>query len=140
MDFTGINNRFGQIATSNFIEHLCSQSRKLSQALKSVFSARLQCSVSSCQWVSQKDVNDVFLKLYIPADKRRFTLEDLVDYNSNAVLDGDDAVYCGRCKVKTPHRLTREYDPDVLLIEIIRVTETTRTIGRRTDPRSTSQL
>ena len=49
-----------------------------------------------------------------------------MDYNSNAVLDGDNAVYCGRCKVKTPHRLTREFDPDVLLIEIIRVTETSR--------------
>ncbi len=120
-DFTGINNRFGQVATSDFIEHLCTKSPMLLQELKISFSATLQCI--SCKWVSHQEVSDVSLKLYIPPDKKCVSLADLVAHNSRGFLDRRDAVYCGKCLLNTPHSMTHDYDPDVLLIEIIRVTD-----------------
>ena len=121
MDFTGINNRFGQVATPDFIEHLCVKSPMLLQELKISFSATLQCI--SCKWVSHQEVSDVSLKLYIPPDKKCVSLADLVAHNSRGFLDRRDAVYCGKCLLNTPHSMTHDYDPDVLLIEIIRVTD-----------------
>ena len=50
MDFNGVNNRFGQVATSDFIEHLCTQSPKCYSRSSLVF--RQLCSaflVSGCQ-------------------------------------------------------------------------------------------
>ena len=51
------------------------------------------------------------------------SLGDLVDFNSKADLKGSDAVMCGQCCMKTPHSSKRDYNPDIFLIEIIRVTE-----------------
>src|SRR6187402_2583308 len=111
MDFNGVNNRFGQVATSDFIEHLCSRSPKLLQELKFSFSATLQCI--PCKWVSHKVWSDVSLKLYLPPDKKSISLADLVGYNSKALMDSKDAVHCGKCMINTPHSVTRDYDPDV---------------------------
>lgn len=121
MDFAGINNRYGQVAVPDFIDYLCTQSQLLSGIIRFTFSTRLQCL--SCKWVSESVCNDVSLKLYIPIASRSVTLSDLVDYSSKAQLISNDSVSCGKCNIKTPHSLKREYNPDMLLIEIVRVTE-----------------
>jgi len=56
--------------------------------------------------------------------KAHVSLIDLVNLNSNAVLSGVDAVFCGHCKVKTSQKQARDYDnPDLLMLEIVRVTK-----------------
>jgi ubiquitin C-terminal hydrolase len=83
----------------------------------------LKCSL--CKWVSPLAGNDVFLKLYIPPEKKgNVSLDDLVVYNSNVQLATQDAVWCGNCNAKTPHTQTREYNPNLFLIEIVRVIKT----------------
>ena len=53
--------------------------------------------------------------------KLKFTY-DLVNTNSNALLAGADAVFCGNCKTKTAQNSERNYkNPDLFIIEIIRV-------------------
>ena len=72
--------------------------------------------------MSQRSSSDISLKLYFPAGGLVFTLSDLVDYNSNTVLSDSDAVFCSRCKTKTTHTLSREYNPDLVLVELVRAT------------------
>ncbi len=121
MDFAGINNRYGQVAVPDFIDYLCTQSQLFSGIIRFTFSTRLQCL--SCKWVSDSVCNDVSLKLYIPIAIRSVTLSELVDYSSRTQLISNNSVLCGKCNIKTPHNLKREYNPDMLLIEIVRVTE-----------------
>ena len=89
--------------------------------VKFAFATQLQCS--KCQWVSQRVYNDVFLKLHVPPGKTHVTLADLVDYTSTVVLTDSDAVFCGHCNLKTSHKLSREYNPDLFIMEVIRATE-----------------
>ena len=77
MDFNGVNNRYGQVAVPDFLEHLCARAPNLSDIVKHKFLTQLQCSV--CRWVSQRVCRDVSLKLYIPPDRKQFTLNELVD-------------------------------------------------------------
>jgi ubiquitin C-terminal hydrolase len=119
-DFMGQNNRYGQVAVPDFLDYLCSQSSKVNQAISYCCITRLQCS--QCQWLSEVPSSDTSLKLYIPADCKQISLHDLITYNSNSVLSNSDAVFCGKCNVKTAHTLTREYGPELFVIEIIRVT------------------
>jgi len=69
--------------------------------------------------------SDTSLKLYIPANCKQTTLEELIVYNSNADLRNADAVFCSNpgCNRKTEHTLRREYSSDLFIIEVIRVTE-----------------
>ena len=130
-DFDGVNRRYRQVAVPDFIEHLCNQSVNLSPMVKHTLSTQLQCS--KCNWVSQRLSNDVFLKLHLPPGSLDFTLVNLVDYNSNVVLTDNDAVFCGHCKIKTPHKLSREYNPDLFLIEVVRATESSRNTWLKND-------
>ncbi len=119
-DFNGVDRRYGQVAVPDFIEYLCNQSVNLSPLVRFTFSTRLKCS--KCLWVSQRSSSDVSLKLHFPAGGLNFTLSDLVDYNSNTVLTDSDAVFCSHCKTKTTHTLSREYNPDLFLVELVRAT------------------
>src|SRR6185437_9775584 len=75
-----------------------------------------------CKWISERKCNDYSLKLHLDG-KAHVSLIDLVNLNSNAVLSGVDAVFCGHCKVKTSQKQARDYDnPDLLMLEIVRVT------------------
>jgi len=61
------------------------------------------------------------LKLYFPSDSKQVALHELVDYSSKAVLARSEAVYCGHCDAKTTHTLSRDSDPDLFAVELIRV-------------------
>jgi hypothetical protein len=117
-DFTGISNRYGQVAVPDFLEYLCNNSPSLSKMTGCTFHNMLQCS--NCKWVSVVPCMDVSLKLYVPPGLNQQLLSDLVTFNSNAVLSTKDIVFCGHCNAKTPHQSSREYDPDIFFIEIIR--------------------
>jgi hypothetical protein len=130
-DFDGVNRRYGQVAAPDFIEYLCNQSANLSPLVKFTLSTQLQCS--KCLWVSRRSSSDVFLKLHLPVGRIDFTLAELVDYNSNVVLSDSDAVFCGQCNVKTSHNLSREYNPDLLVMEVVRATEASRNTWVKND-------
>ena len=88
---------------------------------KFTFLSKLTCS--NCKWISERKCNDYSLKLHLDG-KAHVSLIDLVNLNSNAVLSGVDAVFCGHCKVKTSQKQARDYDnPDLLMLEIVRVTK-----------------
>jgi hypothetical protein len=123
-DFDGVNRRYGQVAVPDFIEYLCSHSVNLSPLVTFTVSTQLQCS--KCLWISQRSSKDVSLKLHLPPGGLDFTLADLADYNSRVVLTDNDAVFCARCNIKAPHTLSREYNPDLFLVEVIRATESSR--------------
>src|SRR3569623_2396528 len=110
MDFNGVNNRYGQVAVPDFLEHLCARAPNLSDIVKHKFLTQLQCSV--CRWVSQRVCRDVSLKLYIPPDRKQFTLNELVDYNSNVVLTDSEAVFCGKCNL-TPSYTSSVSTPQI---------------------------
>ena len=67
--------------------------------------------------------NDVQLKLYVPLDAKRQTLLDLLNSNSNTIHSSQNSVFCGQCNKKTPHKSSRDYNPDIFFVEIIRVIE-----------------
>ena len=46
-----------------------------------------------------------------------------MDYNFRANLNNSNSVFCGKCNVKTSHSSKRDFNPDTLLVELIRVTE-----------------
>lgn len=64
-DFSGINNRYGQKAVPDFLEHLFGQSPNLAPVVKFTFSSKLTCS--TCRWVSERLSDDISLKLHLPA-------------------------------------------------------------------------
>ena len=122
-DFNGRNNRYGQIAVPDFLDYLCTQSSVVSQAITIKFVTRLQCS--KCRWISDKLVTDSSFKLYLHDNRVHFSLQDLINSNSNSVLEGRESVLCGNCNnVRTPHTSVLHWElcPNVLVIEIVRVT------------------
>jgi ubiquitin C-terminal hydrolase len=91
--------------------------------IKFNFSSKLKCSI--CQWVSESKSNDVSLKLPL-GDLPHVRLSDLISTNLTALHAGDDAVFCGNCRTKTPQMSERCYNnPDLFLIEVIRVKQST---------------
>ena len=42
------------------------------------------------------------------------------------MLTDSDAVFCAHCNIKTSHKLSREYNPDLFIVELVRVTESSR--------------
>ena len=120
MDFNGRNNRYGQVAVPDFIEHLALQAPDVLGKAKSQVVTQLRCS--QCRWVSHSDSSDILFKLYIPFDaKSNTSLSDLWEYNSLSVLSDSEAVFCGKCNRKTTQTSSRECSADTLLIEIMRV-------------------
>lgn len=125
-DFTGANNRYGQVAVPDFIEHLCAHSPHLSSVVNFTFSSKVSCS--QCSWVSETLCRDMSLKLHIPSSCNSISLQNLVEFNSTSNLTGDNAVYCGTCKTKTSQKVSRSYNPDLCLVEVIRVTRSSGNI------------
>src|ERR1043165_5729343 len=120
MDFNGVDNRYGQIAVPDFLDYLCKQSPILLKELGVDVSTRLNCL--KCQWISPTVIRDVSFKLYIPAGTKHTTLSDLLSFNSDIILSGPDAVFCGNCNQKTSNRCSRFCDnPDIFAIEVVRV-------------------
>jgi len=124
--------RYGQIAVPDFIDFLCTRVPKVNQSLSFRYFTRLQCS--KCKWLSEIPTNDASLKLYIPTGWTKASLAQLVQYISRSTLRGSEAVICGNCKIKTEHTSSRYSDPDVFMIEIIRVTEVKQRWTKRTIP------
>jgi hypothetical protein len=60
-DFSGVNNRYGQVAVPDFIEYLCAKSPIVSSVAKFTFLSKLTCS--NCKWISERKCNDYSLKL-----------------------------------------------------------------------------
>ena len=122
-DFSGKDNRFGQLAVPDFIDYLSKNSPILNREISFAFTNRLQCS--QCKWISENSSHDTSLKLYIPQDFKHITLEELLTYNSGAILKHSNSVLCSNpiCNKKTEQNLQREYKSDLFVIEIIRVTE-----------------
>ena len=72
-----------------------------------------------------KLVTDSSFKLYLHDNRVHFSLQDLINSNSNSVLEGRESVLCGNCSnVRTPHTSVLHWElcPNVLVIEIVRVT------------------
>lgn len=72
--------------------------------------------------------------MYFPPDRKLFTLEELVDYNSKVSLVGDNSVNCSNCGSSTTHTYLRSCNPDMFLVELIRVTDTTQGLVKNMDP------
>ena len=89
-DFSGINNRYGQKAVPDFLEHLFGQSPNQAPVVKFTFSSKLTCS--KCHWSPNDCSDDISLKLHLPAGSNQITLFDLVNFNFNTTLTGKDAV------------------------------------------------
>ena len=121
-DFKGSDNRYGQIAVPDFIEFICERSTALKMLISHQFHSILKCSV--CKWISPISCNDIFLKLYIPSNlQNNISLSDLCLFNSETKLSANNAVMCGKCNKRTSHSQTYDYNPDIFLIEIVRVRE-----------------
>jgi ubiquitin C-terminal hydrolase len=123
-DFNGRDNRYGQIAVPDFLDYLCTQVPKVDVALGLHYFTRLQCS--ECKWIHEVPSHDPSLKLYVPEDCKQTSLSNLVEHSSSSVLRGSEAVICGKCERKTEHTSSRLYDPDLIMMEIIRVTKVKR--------------
>lgn len=131
-DCDGVQHRYGQIAVPDFIDYLCSRSTHLAKLLTFSLTTRLRCS--KCHWTRYPSSTEVTLKLYFPPDNKFFTLEELVEYNSRVSLAGDNTVNCSKCGSSTPHTYLRSCNPDVFLIELVRITDTTQGLVKNNNP------
>ena len=105
----------------------------LFNSLKCNISTKLQCS--KCFWVSSTVSSDVLFKLYLtPGHKKSISFADLLDFNSRASLQSANAVWCGHCNVKTKQTSVRETTSDIVLFEVIRVTQKSNTWSKNTIP------
>ena len=65
------------------------------------------------------------LTLYDPRAKDSLSLSELFTYSASATFF-DSSVWCGKCGQKTNHTLAFEQSADILIVEIIRVTQKKR--------------
>ena len=120
-DFSGINNRYGQIAVPDFLEYLATQLPDVFKLARSVTNTKLQCL--RCNWVSYSTSEDMLLKLYIPPETtKRISLTELFTYNFITTLP-ERSVHCGKCLRKTSQKSSKELFSDLVCLELIRVTE-----------------
>ena len=120
-DFKGANNRYGQLAVSDFLEFLAIRLPDIFSFLKSRITMKLQCL--TCKWLSLTTSCDLLVKLYIPpGEAKRISLTDLLTYNFSSTL-AESATNCGKCRKKTTQKSTPEQVPLLLCFEIIRVTQ-----------------
>jgi ubiquitin C-terminal hydrolase len=126
-DFNGLNNRFGQLAVSDFLEYLVSQAPNVLSTVRCSINKRLQCL--KCQWISSTSSEDIFYRLYIPPGFRNsISLTDLVNYNSRSRLYGANSLWCGNCGIKTEQSDVRDSNSDIIMFEIIRVTRNSQSV------------
>jgi len=121
-DFQGINFRYQQISTSDFIDYMILKFPIIFGSLNTNVATTLTCSV--CRWVSFRQSRDSTLKLYFPFSslrERSISLQDLISRNSQALLDGKNQVYCGKCGRNTSQRSSCSFENSIVLIEIVRV-------------------
>jgi len=119
-DFSGINNRYGQIAVPDFLEYLATQLPYVFNLARSVTNTKLQCL--RCNWVSYSTSEDILLKLYIsPGTTKRISLSELFTYNFITTLL-ESSVH-GQCLRKTSQKSSKELFSDLVCVELIRVTE-----------------
>jgi hypothetical protein len=126
-DFYGVRNRYRQAAAPDFLEYLVLHLPDVFNSFRAEIPSQLQCL--RCKWISVSTSQDFLSKLYIPTGLRKISLSDLFDYNFRTITD--DATYCGKCQIKTSQKVTRDYFPDLLCFEIIRIRDNSSTgIGR----------
>ena len=118
--FNGVNNRYGQIAVPDFLEYLWTQ---LPDCFKSIWTPsirKMQCL--KCNWVSYKNSQDMLLKVYIPTHiGKNVSLKDLIDYNF--INAHSEPSLCGHCHVNTNQKTVWDFIPNLVCLEILRVTE-----------------
>jgi ubiquitin C-terminal hydrolase len=119
-DFQGTDNRYGQIAVSDFLEYLGLKLADLFDQIRFECISKLQCL--NCKWVSYQISKDLLFKLYIPPTHTHCTLTDLLDYNTTVSMR-DNSIFCGRCSKKTDHYLTAELVSNFVILEVIRVSD-----------------
>jgi len=82
---------------------------------------RLTCL--KCNWISETCAPDTGLKLNLPEGGkqgkkiRSIRLEEILEINSRTTLTD---VFCGTCKEHTEQRAQREYNADILILELLR--------------------
>jgi len=119
--------RYGQIAVPDFLEFLAGSLSSYFNQIRFQLSTKLQCL--QCKWVSYTNTQDVLFKIYIPSgSKNHYTLSELFDYNTSAVLSGRSTL-CGKCCRKTEQQINLEHDSDIIVLEIIRVSPNLRSPG-----------
>ena len=119
-DFQGANNRYGQLAVTDFLDYLVSNAANLLDSIKCAIGTTLQCN--SCKWVCYYCSGCLF-KLHIPPGHRKsLDLQELLDYNSG-FSSRTEAVWCEHCRSKTGQHATYESHSDIILFELIRVHE-----------------
>ena len=123
-DFQGVNNRYGQIAVPDFLEYLSTQITSLFDLVRFQLTTKLQCL--KCKWISYRISHDLLFKLYIPpGSKTKCSISQLFDYNTSADFL-DQSISCGKCCQRTGHQLSYEHQSDIIMLEIIRVSEKKR--------------
>ena len=128
MDFSGINNRFGQVAVPDFLEHLAGILPNLFNPIKCRVDTTLRCG--KCKWISHSLSNDFLFKLYFPPGLHTgISLLDLWKFNVENKLG--DFVFCGKCNQKTHQTSTLEMSPDIFLIVLWKVKSRIELFGRR---------
>jgi len=118
-DFQGPNNRYGQVAVTDFLEYLSATIPDIFQHIRNNVSTYLQCQ--RCKWISVTTANELLIKLYIPGHHRPISLNELITFNSETIFSDASGVHCAKCGSKTAHTSRREHLSDLLLFEIIRV-------------------
>ena len=119
-DFQGINNRYGQVAVPDFLEHLFNTIPTIFQSLRSNVSVSLQCQ--RCKWCSISTTSETLIKFYLPPSRQaNISFSDLIVFNSEMKFPESAGVNCAKCGVKTAHSSRREHHSDLLFLEIIRV-------------------
>ena len=108
----------------DFLEYLWMQLSDCFGSIWTPFTRKLQCL--KCEWVSYKESRDMLLKIYIPPGTgKRISLKDLLQYNF--ITTHSEPSLCGNCTTNTCQKSVWEQIPDLVCLEIIRVTE--RLIG-----------
>jgi len=119
-DFNGVNNRYGQIAVPDFLEYLWIQLSDCFTSIWTPLTQKMQCL--KCNWVSYKESQDMLLKIYIPTGKvKSVSLKDLLDYNF--INAHSEPSLCGHCNLNTNQKTIWERMPNLVCLEIVRVTE-----------------
>ena len=63
--------------------------------------------------------SETILSIFL--SQRSISLQDLISRNSQALLDGKNQVYCGKCGRNTSQRSSCSFENSIVLIEIVRV-------------------
>src|SRR6185503_19368163 len=98
-DFQGINNRYGQVAVPDFLEHLFNTIPAIFQSLRSNVSISLQCQ--RCKWCSISTTSETLIKLYLPPSCQAIFLSNLIVFNSEMKFPESVGVNFPKCGVQS---------------------------------------